>query len=95
MTRVLRLTPRYLHDADRLGAVTGSARGAAVVQTIRALLREDLLPGTGDVRALLPPTREAFVRRVPHRNLWLWYRIRGDELLVLLLTADPPVPLDE
>lgn len=75
MTRVLRLTPRYLHDADRLGAVTGSARGAAVVQTIRALLREDLLPGTGDVRALLPPTREAFVRRVPHRNLWLWYRM--------------------
>jgi hypothetical protein len=32
---------------------------------------------------------------VPRRNLWLWYRIRGDELLVLLLTADPPVPLDE
>jgi hypothetical protein len=49
----------------------------------------------GDTLGLLPPTAEAFVRRVPGRNLWLWYQGTADELLVVTLTADPPVPLDE
>ena len=49
---------------------------------------------SGDVLALIPPTHEAFVRRVPGRNLWLWYRQRGDELVLVAPTADPPVPLD-
>jgi hypothetical protein len=33
--------------------------------------------------------------RVPDRNLWIWYRERDGEVLVLALTADPPVPVDE
>jgi hypothetical protein len=43
----------------------------------------------------MPPTAEAFVRRVPGRNLWLWYTIADDAVIVIVLTADPPVPVDE
>jgi hypothetical protein len=95
VTRLLRLTPRYQRDADRLSVVAGSARGRAVGRTLAALMGAATLPGPGDVRALMPPTREALVRRVPDRNLWVWYRERDGELLALALTADPPVPLDE
>jgi hypothetical protein len=75
--------------------VPGSARGRAVGLTIASLLRDETLPATGDTRALIPPTSEAFVRRVPGRNLWLWYSLAGDVVTVVGLTADPPVPADE
>ena len=94
MTRVLRLTPRYLRDADRLEVVADSGRGRAVARVIAALLAEGVLPSAGDVLALIPPTSEAVVRRVPGRNLWLWYRHRVDEIALIALTADPPVPVD-
>lgn len=95
MTRIPKLTPRYLRSAERLAVVRGSARGRAVGQTIAALATDGTLPGPGDTRALIPPTREAFVRRVPGRNLWLWYTITGDVVTIIGLTADPPVPADE
>jgi hypothetical protein len=47
------------------------------------------------MRALVPPTGEAFVRRVPGRNLWVWYMVSDDTVSVIALTADPPVPADE
>jgi hypothetical protein len=95
VTRVLRLTPRYRRNADRLAIAPGSNRGRAVGQTIAALLEAETLPGPGDTLALLPPTGDAFVRRVPGRNLWVWYVVRGDDVLAVALTADPPVPVDE
>jgi hypothetical protein len=95
VTRVLRLTPRYQRDADRLSVAPASARGRAVGRTLAALMTATELPGPGDVRVLIPPTRDALVRRVPDRNLWIWYRERDGEVLVLALTADPPVPVDE
>ena len=58
------------------------------------LARADNLPGPGDTRALLPPVREAFVRRVPGRNLWVWYRAEGETLFLVHLSSDPPVPVD-
>ena len=95
MIRVPRLTRRYLRNAERLSAVPGSARGRAVGKTIAALASDEKLTAAGDIAAIVPPTNEAFVRRVPGRNLWLWYVLGGDEVTVIALTADPPVPAIE
>jgi hypothetical protein len=62
---------------------------------IGALAEAEALPGPGDTLALLPPTGEAFVRRVPGRNLWIWYRAERDALYLAHLSSDPPVPLVE
>jgi hypothetical protein len=37
----------------------------------------------------------AWVRRVGGRNIWLWYRFSDAELMLLTLTTEPPLPLDE
>lgn len=95
MRRVTKLTRRYLRNAERLAVVPGSARGRAVGLTIASLGSDETLPAPGDARALIPPTGEAFVRRVPGRNLWLWYSVAGEVVTVIGLTADPPVPVDE
>jgi hypothetical protein len=95
VSRIPRLTRRYLRNAERLAVVPGSARGRAVGLTIAALGTDPVLPAAGDTRALVPPTGEAFVRRVPGRNLWVWYTVSGEAVSVVALTADPPVPADE
>lgn len=94
MNRTLRLTRRYLRNADRLSVVPGSARGKAVGKTIAALGTDDELPGPGDVRAMVPPTGTAYVRAVPGRNLWVWYVLSDVAVTIVALTADPPVPVD-
>jgi hypothetical protein len=63
-----------------------------VGRLVAGLRVEETLPGPGDVLALIPPTREAFVRRVPARNLWVWYMPHDGEVVIIALTADPPVP---
>lgn len=95
MSRIPRLTQRYLRNADRLVVVPGSARARAVGQTIAALAQDETLPAPSDTRAPVPPTGVAFVRRVPGRNLWLWYTVAADVVALVALTADPPIPLDE
>jgi hypothetical protein len=95
VSRVPKLTRRYLRSAERLAVVPGSARGRAVGQVIAALAADATLPAPGDMRALIPPTGSAFVRRIPGRNLWLWYTLSEDAVTVIALTADPPVPADE
>jgi hypothetical protein len=92
--RVPRLTQRYQRSADRLGVVSGSARGRAVGQTIASLANDETLPGPHDTKAVVPPTGVAFVRRVPGRNLWLWYTLTSETVALIALTADPPVPAD-
>lgn len=93
MTRAVRLTSRYRRNADRLSVVPGSARGRAVGLTIAALGDDDTLPGPDDVRAAIPPTGFAYVRRVPGRNLWIWYTFSGDQVALLCVTGEPPVPI--
>jgi hypothetical protein len=93
--RVVRLTRRYLRNAERLDVVVGSERGRAVAQTIAALADAVALPGPGDSRVVVPPTHSAFVRRVRGRNLWVWYRATDAEVAILALTPDPPVPVDD
>ncbi len=94
MSHVLRLTQRYLRCAERLAVVPGSARGRAVGRTIAALSQDATLPADGDMRVVVPPTGVAFARRVPGRNLWLWYVLADGGIALIALTADPPVPLD-
>jgi hypothetical protein len=47
-----------------------------------------------DAIAVGPPTGQALVRRVPGRNLWLWFHVDGDDEVVRVvnLTRTPPVP---
>src|SRR5688572_16798892 len=70
--------------APRRGGGLGAR--SCVGLTIASLLRDETLPATGDTRALVPPTGEAFVRRVPGRNLWLWYTVAAD-----VVTVESPV----
>ena len=94
MPRIPRLTERFHRSRRRLGVEPGTPDGVAVARVIRSLALASTLPGLGDTRALLPPTREAFVRRAPGRNLWVWYMLQGDDLFIVHLGADPPVPAD-
>jgi hypothetical protein len=42
----------------------------------------------------MKPIGRAWVRRVADRNLWLWYRFNDEELTLVAVTTEPPVPLD-
>jgi hypothetical protein len=66
-----------------------------VGQTLASLMTDEALPGPADVRALRPPTQQAFVRAVHGRNLWVWYTLRDGEVFVVGLTAEGPVPIDD
>jgi hypothetical protein len=94
VSRLLRLTTPYLRAADRLGVLHGTARGRAVARVLAELRTDETLPRPDDAQAMRPPVRTAFVRRVPGRNLWLWYTLHGDVVFAVALTADPPIPLD-
>lgn len=94
MARVARLTPRFMQRL-RVSVPRGSDAAAAVGATIAALTEAAELPGVLDVRAAIPPTSSAYVRRVAGRNLWLWYRVDDEGVWLLNITAAPPVPLGE
>lgn len=92
--RLVRVSPRYLRQAIRVGAPPGSVASGDAARTMRQLATADTLPLPGDVRAAMPPTGVAYVRRVLGRNLWLWYAFSDTTLSVLTLASTPPVPLD-
>ncbi len=96
MYRRLRFTTLYLSDARRLGG--GTQASLDVAKMLRAMCADLVLPGPHDAQTLMPLTEGpatavrtlAHVRRVSKRNLWLWYRVRGDELELLAMTDEPP-----
>ena len=47
------------------------------------------------MEATLRPVGRAWVRRVKGRNLWLWYRFDDAEVMLIAVTTEPPVPLDD
>lgn len=94
MTRIVSFGARYRRAADRVGAVPGSTIGRDVGRTIAALAAADVLPGIADMEALIPPTSTAHVRRVPGRNLWIWYTATGNAVRVITITDSPPVPIN-
>jgi hypothetical protein len=66
-----------------------------VARTINAPPAADELPGPSDFEATEKPVGRAWVRRVGGRNIWLWYRFSDGEVMLLTLTTEPPVPLDD
>ena len=94
VARRVRVTTWYARTA---GTVLrgGTSRPEAVGRTIRGLASADDLPGASDYEAAGKRIGRAWVRRVGGRNLWLWFRFTDDELLLLTVSTEPPVPLDE
>lgn len=95
MARTVRLTPRFIEALRACGVNRGSDASAAVGATLAALSETSELPGLLDTEALIPPTGRALVRRVPGRNLWLWYKANDAELVALRATRVPPTPILE
>ncbi len=92
MSRLIRFGPRYLSRAKAVGATPGSSRGAALGRLV-GQLASDALPAPQDYQAMIPPTRSAWVRRVPGENLWLWFVFDDIAVTLLTLTGSPPIPL--
>jgi hypothetical protein len=85
------VTASYAREAGR-GLRPGSVCAVAVARTVRALADADELPGKSDFEATVRRIGRAWVRRVTRQNLWVWYRIRDEELVLVTVTNEPPVP---
>lgn len=94
MARRARITTWYARQFGRL-IKFGSERSLAVGRTVSALTVAVELPGSTDFEALEKPVGRAWVRRVGGRNIWLWYRFNDSEVMLLTLTTEPPIPLDD
>lgn len=94
MARRARLTTWYARQFGWL-IKPGSERSLALARTVRTLTSADELPGRSDFEAVKKPVGRAWVRRVGGRNIWLWYRFSESEVILLTLTTEPPVPLDD
>jgi hypothetical protein len=94
VARRVRVSTWYARSAGPI-LKRGSPRAHAIGRTTRALAAADDLPGPADYEAKSHPVGRAWVRRVGGRNLWLWYRFTDDEVILVTVTTDPPVPLDE
>ena len=94
MARRVRVSTFY---ARTLGAHLkhGTPRAESVGRTTRAIAAADQLPGPADYQATGRPFGLAWVRRVGGRNLWLWYRFTDEEVVLVTVTTDPPVPVDD
>ena len=93
MARRVRVSTWYARAAGAL-LKRASPRADAVGRATRALAAAEELPGPTDYEAKGHPVGRAWVRRVGGRNLWLWFRFTDDELILVTVTTDPPVPLD-
>lgn len=89
----MRISTWYARTGGRLLS-GGTVRASAVGRTIVALASVTDLPGPTDYEASVHPVGKAWVRRVGGRNLWLWYRFTDDELTLVTVTTEPPIPLD-
>ena len=101
--RVPRVTKTYLRTVERLGLRPKTKSALAVGAVVRDLARASELPIAGDIEAPLRAAESAlieevdgrrlltaFVRRVKGQRLWVWYRPRGNEVDLIVLTNVPP-----
>ncbi|MGO8997120.1 MAG: hypothetical protein ACLQVI_27710 [Polyangiaceae bacterium] len=94
MARRIRVSTWYARVVGPL-LKRGTPRADAIGRATRALAGADELPGASDYEARTHPVGRAWVRRVGGRNLWLWYRFNDDEVTLITVTVEPPVPSDE
>jgi hypothetical protein len=93
MARLVRIGARFRPSLKAHKITPGSEARRALASTMRALADAETLPGPGDELSLIPPTRSAYTRRVAGHNVWLWWTATDAELLLLFVTAIPPVPV--
>jgi hypothetical protein len=86
--RVIRPTPLFRERRKKY--VTSAREAKALAATIAAIAEAERLPGFLDERAMMPPTRSAFVRQVAGYSLWLWYDATDAEIRLLTLSRVPP-----
>jgi len=85
------LSAWYTREAPRV-VPTSTPRALAVGRTVRALADAEVLPAEIDVEATRKPIGRAWVRRVSGQNLWLWFRVTDEEVVLITISTDPPVP---
>ncbi len=90
MSRLLRLTRRFHDSHTRLALAPASPGARGLAATIAALSRAEGLPGPDDYETIIPPTEEAFVRRVPNQNLWVLFRFDASEVRIIGVVKQPP-----
>lgn len=92
-----RLLIRSQTFARRSAALTAGRPelGQALASAIRLLWTTDDLPGPLDGRAIAPPRGVIHhVRHVTGANLWIYYRVDAERLLLAHLVDQPPYPVD-
>jgi hypothetical protein len=94
VARRVRVTSWYARTAARV-LRGGSSRSEAVGRTVHALAGASTLPGAADYEARGERVGRSWVRRVGGRNLWLWFRFSDEELMLLTVSTEPPVPIDD
>lgn len=70
---IVRITLSYSRAMTRHGIVAGTEPARAMARVIRELQAAEALPLMGDVRAVIPPAMEAWVRSVPGTSFQLVY----------------------
>jgi hypothetical protein len=92
--RVAKLTDKFSRSAARLHAVGGET-GRKLGRLIRTLESAEVLPAPSDLATLVEADERGVsalwhVRRVPGRNLWVWYSATDHEVTLHALTNVPP-----
>jgi hypothetical protein len=73
----------------------GTDEGKAVARALRALESAPDLPRPDDVWIAIPPMGTAHACRVEALNVWLIFRVNADAVVAMMVTRQPPVPIDE
>lgn len=89
--RIVSPTARFARRRSALAA--GEQARRAVAQCVREL-EQGPLPGPQDYEAMMPPASVFWVRRVPDRNLWIWFSYDDVRVYLVHLGDKPPVPLE-
>jgi len=101
LERVIRYDRRFRSSCERLGLVPGTPLARRVAATVRTLAFAVELPEASGSRALIPPTRSAWVRRVPAANQWIYFVARTEagtdaEIVeIVSIVGAPPPPVDD
>ena len=89
MRRALRLTELFFWSRRRL-VMPRTLPAAALAATLGRLMSGPL-PKPQDFEALAPVIGVAWARRVADLDLWVFFRFDDDEVVIVGLTARPPV----